>query len=850
MKFLLRDFQKTAVARLLRGLKQAIRESQEDGLLQAITLSAPTASGKTVMMTSLIERVLFSKGGLDEEDDPDFPTQPDAVFLWLSDSPQLNQQSLEKLSMAASGELIGRLEVVDSNFDRETFKPGSVYFLNSQKLSTAGLLTKKDKGDFRTFTIWETVNNTIRAQPGKFYVVIDEAHRGMRQGRNEEAQARSIVQKFIFGLSGELDPVPIIIGLSATPERFDEVLRGTTRTRRALDIPAHEPREAGLIKDFILMCHGEDDQPAQWTLLVGACKEFKSISDEWARYCTENKEPDPVRPVLVLQVEDGDEAATSRTSLARLIEVVRGELPELKALNFAHCLESGKTLDVSGFPIRYVEPSRIEHDEHCRVVIFKMALTTGWDCPRAEVMMSFRKAEDATYIAQLVGRIVRTPLARRMVGNDLLNSVMLFLPRYDRAQVQSVVEKLQGEGGESKGADAGDEGDFQTLKVAKGKEDLLKVYRQLPTYAAQEGRKTTDIRRAFRYAGELAFDGWRYEATQIRDSLFSELQKIGDDRRKDAAFLEKIKGLSNISYRVLRVVNGVLKPDDKGEARTLTVTEQDVQTVFTRSFATLTEGLATDYATSRFDPEDTNSELWRFKLEAFLLSQDESVLTQMEKAADAILDTLHERMKPKIGRQPEERQAAYRRIMQTSRDFKATEPAIPDPLRLKTDADAKPLPGHLFVTEQDGFKAALNTWETPVLAAARAGKGFAGWLRNYPRKPWSVAYTYQSGGVTTPGYPDFVVFRREDGEIIADLLEPHFGADSLAKAQGLCRFTEKHGNKFGRIEWIKVEGSQIKRLDLTKKSIRDKVLATLVDGAIDTLFNAFGTTETAPATPT
>ena len=49
-------------------------------------------------------------------------------------------------------------------------------------------------------------------------------------------------------------------------------------------------------------------------------------------------------------------------------------------------------------------------------MFFKMALSTGWDCPRAEVMMSFRRAEDHTYIAQLLGRMVRTPLARR--SND------------------------------------------------------------------------------------------------------------------------------------------------------------------------------------------------------------------------------------------------------------------------------------------------------------------------------------------------------------------------------------------------------------------------------------------------
>ena len=38
-------------------------------------------------------------------------------------------------------------------------------------------------------------------------------------------------------------------------------------------------------------------------------------------------------------------------------------------------------------------------------------------CPRAETMMSFRRAEDYTYIAQLLGRVIRTPLARRVATN-------------------------------------------------------------------------------------------------------------------------------------------------------------------------------------------------------------------------------------------------------------------------------------------------------------------------------------------------------------------------------------------------------------------------------------------------
>lgn len=493
---------------------------------------------------------------------------------------------------------------------------------------------------------------------------------------------------------------------------------------------------------------------------------------------------------------------------------------------------------------------RIEHDEAVRVVIFKMALTAGWDCPRAEVMMSFRKAEDATYIAQLVGRIVRTPLARRMEGNDLLNSVMLFLPHYDREQVQTVVERLQAEG-ESGGAETGDKGDFQTLKVAKGKEDLLGVYRVLPTHAAQEGRKVAHIRRALRMALELAKDGWEADAVALRDSLRAKLAAVGDARRKDAAFVSQVQGLSTVTYRMLRVENGVLKPDEQGGQRSLPVTEQDVETVFSRSFVTLTEELAMSYLQHRYDPHDENAVYWRCKLEAFLLSQDASVVSAVEKEAQNLLEAAHDKRKPEIQKLSTERRAAYRRIMQTSRDFKATEPSVPDPLRLKTDKDAIAHKDHLFVPDKGDFKAALNTWETKVLTAARTKPGFAGWLRNYARKPWSIAYTYtNSEGQTAPGYPDFVMFRREAGDVVVDLMEPHHtgSADSLGKVKGLCKFAEQRGEKFGRIEWIKIEGSQIKRLNVNSPQVRTKVLATNVDSAIDSLFEAHGTAEAAPAT--
>jgi type III restriction enzyme len=57
-------------------------------------------------------------------------------------------------------------------------------------------------------------------------------------------------------------------------------------------------------------------------------------------------------------------------------------------------------------------------------------------------MAAFRAAKDLTHITQLLDRMVRTPLARRIPGNDKLNSVDCLIPFFDRAAVKAVVDAL------------------------------------------------------------------------------------------------------------------------------------------------------------------------------------------------------------------------------------------------------------------------------------------------------------------------------------------------------------------------------------------------------------------------
>ena len=75
---------------------------------------------------------------------------------------------------------------------------------------------------------------------------------------------------------------------------------------------------------------------------------------------------------------------------------------------------------MGGLKIHHVDASDIADNKKIRVVFFKENLSTGWDCPRAETMMSFRHAQDATYIAQLLGRMIRTPLQSHIKVDETL----------------------------------------------------------------------------------------------------------------------------------------------------------------------------------------------------------------------------------------------------------------------------------------------------------------------------------------------------------------------------------------------------------------------------------------------
>ena len=511
MKYTLKPYQETASAEILSRLDEA-NEARSIKKPASFALSAPTGAGKTVIASDVFERLLL----------PSDDRVPDesAVILWFSDNPDLNRQSRHRIE-GASSELAGRTVEIDSSFVRTELEQGKIYFLNTQKLSKGSLLTggrkKSNPDDFELFaaapdgaqvTIWDTLRNTLNSPDHNVYFVVDEAHRGSgKQNDRETILHRLIAGHTPEGTSEPVPPMPVVMGISATPGKFKAMMStmpGSRMTLEDVDVPTDEVQESGLLKDIVeLQIPGEEGAAFENVFVKQAAELLAESTRRWAKYhADQGGDGKRVVPLMVVQMQD----LATPEDMYRVIQSLREGWPELPYDCFAHVFGEHAPITAGDTVIPYVEPQSVEDREWVRVLFAKTAISTGWDCPRAEVMVSYRPANDRDYITQVIGRMVRSPLARRIPGDDLLNSVLCLLPKFNRSAAEQVVQGIN-----TPDDDGGEKTPVQTVVepevlVPVDNDGLWDLFTQLPTEVAPK-RSDKPVSRLLNVGIELEADG-------------------------------------------------------------------------------------------------------------------------------------------------------------------------------------------------------------------------------------------------------------------------------------------------------------------------------------------------------
>lgn len=842
MKFTLKGYQEDAIKEVLDRLDDARERWHRRGKKSAFSLSATTGSGKTVMAAAAIEALFYGN------DEFDFEPDPGAVVVWFSDDPSLNEQSKWRLQQASDKLTVSDLVTVENTFGREQFEPGKVYFLNTQKFAKTSLLVRghdpNDSAvelddrqmpimpDARAHTIYDTIRNTIEDDQLTVYFVLDEAHRGMKDGAFATEKGRTtIVRKLING-KGSVPGMPIVWGISATVQRFNAAMEGMLGrdTLSAVQVDSKEIQISGLIKDTVDLDVPTETGDFATALLRRGTQKLKEISEAWAAYASEQGDADLVLPLMVLQVPNSPDAH----EIATWLDVVFEAWPELDRGCIANVFGEHRSEQFGKYEVPYISPERVQESDWVRILLAKDAISTGWDCPRAEIMVSFRAASDRTHITQLLGRMVRSPLARRIAGNDRLNAVDCILPRFDKKTVEAVVATLMS------GGEAGEDPPLRRvlikpIEVTSNPAVPVEVWDKLLSIPSQSlpRKQARPVKRLTALAHELAVDGLLPRAgvkahkamhdvlDRARADLGSEIQAL----REGVEMIEGTTITANLETQ-RRSFN------DFVEAADLAVIED----AYKRAARIISPDIARTYAEQLAADGDDDALIdAHTSIAAMGLVSD--VKTRLERAAEELSLKWLAEYRDAMRELSDERRDVYREIAEMSADPFEVDLAQPrawlEPTTAKepngTEVELPRFDRHLLCDDEGLFPTALLRWESHVLETEMRQDDRVAWYRNPSRATQdSLGIAYEMDGDPAIVRPDFIFFSRlDDGETVADIVDPHGHhlADALPKLRGLAKYAEEHASVFRRFEAVSEIDGRYRRLDLKDSTVRSAIEA-------------------------
>jgi len=846
MKFTLKDYQREAVQDSLKNLRKARNMWRADADRAAFSLSAVTGSGKTVMAAATFEALFHG------DDEFNFDADPGSTVIWFSDDPSLNEQTRFRLMEASDRIDHTSLVVVENTFSRAKFEAGKIYFLNTQKLgknsllvrghdqaeleASAGELLPDTRPDLRAYTIWDTIQNTIEDPDLTLYLVLDEAHRGMGKPSSASLSDKStIVQRLING-AGSVKGIPVVWGISATADRFNKAMEGAVARIKLPDVlvDAAQVQESGLIKDTILLDFPDETGDFDTVLVRRATDKLKESTQAWANYAKQQDEPRAVIPLMVLQVPNTPDP----NEIGRVLDTICERYPELPSGSFAHVLGDHTTQRYGNRDVPHIEPQRVQDAHWVRVLIAKDAISTGWDCPRAEVMVSFRAASDRTHITQLLGRMVRSPLARRIPSDDRLNTVNCLLPKFDRKTVESVVKALtDGEDGSQATPGRVLIKPVEVNPNPDAPQGVWELLTSLPSQTRpQKGAKPA--KRLTALAHELASDSILPHAGKM---AHGEMHKALD------AFLSQHGDKVTLKRKAVLTVDGkTVIADLKGKSKSFDEFYEDADMAViddayrraSRIFSADISRTYADYAARKtVTPEEDSEEFLEAIVEARVTIAGLGLVLEVQDYFDREADKLTKAWliayEDNIKALSDDRRETYRQIVEMSsapQDVQLVKPeARFEPTKVLengNETDLATWKNHLLCTKDGQYPAELNGWERKVLETESKRQGFKFWYRN-PQQPGqsSLGIAYIEADQHKVVRPDFLFFAEHNGKIVADIVDPHGlqYADALPKLQGLAIYAESHPTAYRRVESVAEANGVLRVLNLMHPDVRDAV---------------------------
>lgn len=373
--FTLKPYQKEAVSQLLSDFNNFFEGNSKKNTL---ILKAPTGSGKTVMATSFINEIIKTR-------------KEQICFIWLSiGKGELHVQSKKKIKGYLDN--YSKIYISDENFcsTHTSLSNQDILVVNWEKIwakDKSGVFKNKIMRPSEKNSLPSILQNT-RDKRIKIVLIIDESHSGAYSEISKEIK-ESIISP------------DLILEVSATPKLLSNEGDFSITSIKHEDVIRDEMiKEEIIINDF-------EEEDINLSFLIKKAIELRNELKKM--YESEGSQANPLVGVQIPNKEKGE----AKQSI--LIE----ELSKAGITTNNHKL----AIWLTGEQINLENISELDGSQE--FLIFKQAIATGWDCPRAQIWLKLREESGSeVFEIQTAGRFLRTA-EQKYYKNDLLNKAYI-----------------------------------------------------------------------------------------------------------------------------------------------------------------------------------------------------------------------------------------------------------------------------------------------------------------------------------------------------------------------------------------------------------------------------------------
>ena len=344
----------------------------------------------------------------------------------------------------------------------------------------------------------------------------------------------------------------------------------------------------------------------------------------------------------------------------------------------------------------------------------------------------------------------------------------------------------------------------------------------------------------------LLVQSGKYEKAKddVLEEIVKQIREYAMDLRRTGKYDEMAKQIMEFEMKTQIFDAFGQSVDDNIIYHFMSSTDTDIDRQFRKAESKLgNEGVANKYGRYFYDEDDPNA----YKIDVILYAADDDCTEKLQAYAEKMFHELNDKYRRKMVNMEERFIKQYNTIVSDGDIVSKHNFRLPEIIQQPRDVNGKEYTDHLFVDDSGVARINLNSWEEGVLKEEQAQPDYVCWLRNPPRKAWSLCIPYEMRGEQKPTYPDFLIVRRDnDGEYVIDILEPHDPTriDNLGKAKGFAEYARQNPG-VGRIELIRKgkDGTgheRFKRLDMARSAIRDKVSHVMTNDELDHIFDTDG----------